>query len=215
MCQVLLYNIIYHFFLLRLNSTFFSTPEFTLRIFSHNIFDIFFKKPLTKLNIYDIIMKSLRVSTFQYGGIAQLARALGSYPGCHWFESDYRYHLSCNTFISLQLIYGPLVKRLRHRPFTAESWVQFPYGSPHTFAHEWLNRAVCELLFFARKPPLGLIWVLFLSSSSFSKVESFCNGIASLDLVFSEHMPVDVQARAHLRMSEDTRNGCRVNSCAN
>ena len=53
------------------------------------------------------------------GGIAQVARALGSYPGCRWFESNCRYH-------------GPLVKRLRHRPFTAESWVQFPYGSPHT-----------------------------------------------------------------------------------
>ena len=55
--------------------------------------------------------------TERYGGIAQLARALGSYPGCRWFESNCRYH-------------GPLVKRLRHRPFTAESWVQFPYGSP-------------------------------------------------------------------------------------
>ena len=26
-----------------------------------------------------------------HGGIAQLARACGSYPQCHWFESDYRY----------------------------------------------------------------------------------------------------------------------------
>ena len=30
------------------------------------------------------------------------------------------------------LTIGPLVKRLRHRPFTAESWVQFPYGSPQS-----------------------------------------------------------------------------------
>ena len=28
-----------------------------------------------------------------YGDIAQLARALGSYPGCHWFKSSYRYHI--------------------------------------------------------------------------------------------------------------------------
>ena len=28
------------------------------------------------------------------GGIAQLARALGSYPGCHRFKSSYRHHLS-------------------------------------------------------------------------------------------------------------------------
>ena len=27
----------------------------------------------------------------RYGGIAQLARACGSYPQCHWFESGYRY----------------------------------------------------------------------------------------------------------------------------
>ena len=47
-----------------------------------------------------------------------MARVLGSYPIGRWFESCCRYH------------FGPLVKRLRHRPFTAESWVQFPYGSP-------------------------------------------------------------------------------------
>ena len=28
-----------------------------------------------------------------YGGIAQLARAFGSYPKCRWFKSDYRYHI--------------------------------------------------------------------------------------------------------------------------
>ena len=28
----------------------------------------------------------------QRGGVAQLARAFGSYPECHWFESDRRYH---------------------------------------------------------------------------------------------------------------------------
>ena len=28
----------------------------------------------------------------RYGGVAQLARAFGSYPECHWFESNRRYH---------------------------------------------------------------------------------------------------------------------------
>ena len=28
--------------------------------------------------------------------------------------------------------HGPLVKRLRHRPFTAVTWVRFPYGSPNS-----------------------------------------------------------------------------------
>ena len=31
-------------------------------------------------------------SAHLYGGIAQLARALGSYPWCHWFKSSCRYH---------------------------------------------------------------------------------------------------------------------------
>ena len=28
---------------------------------------------------------------YRYGGIAQLARALGSYPNGRWFKSDFRY----------------------------------------------------------------------------------------------------------------------------
>ena len=69
----------------------------------------FDKKLLTKQQACDIISK-------HYGGIAQLARAIGSYPIGRGFKSNSRY--------------GPLVKRLRHRPFTAVTWVRFPYGSP-------------------------------------------------------------------------------------
>ena len=95
----------------------------------------------------DIISKSLGrwLLVRLHGGIAQLARALGSYPGCHWFESDCRYQN------------GPLVKRLRHRPFTAESWVRFPYGSPSTFAHIWLNKADCELFILLWKSRCPLL----------------------------------------------------------
>ena len=56
------------------------------------------------------------------GGIAQLARATGSYPVGHGFKSNSRYH-------------GPLVKRLRHRPFTAVTGVRFSHGSPIRKAH--------------------------------------------------------------------------------
>ena len=91
---------------------------------------IFFKKVLDKFRL------SWYNNLVECGGIAQLARALGSYPGCHWFESDCRYHTAKQFVIRTALIIGPLVKRLRHRPFTAESWVQFPYGSPH---HRLLN----------------------------------------------------------------------------
>ena len=48
-----------------------------------------------------------------------MARALGSYPGCRGFKSPSRYQLS-----------GPVVKRLRHRPFTAVTRVRFSSGSP-------------------------------------------------------------------------------------
>ena len=80
------------------------------------------------------------------GGIAQLARALGSYPGCHWFEASRRYHSQSGAGSAAlgnlkplspgaepdfrQHRYGALVKRLRHRPFTAVIRVRFPYASP-------------------------------------------------------------------------------------
>ena len=68
-----------------------------------------------------------------------MARALGSYPSCHRFESSRRYHpeeaalaaSSGPALISAHLgIRGPVVKRLRHRPFTAVTRVRFPSGSP-------------------------------------------------------------------------------------
>ena len=34
------------------------------------------------------------------------------------------------VIIPKQLTNGPLVKRLRHGPLKAETWVRFPYGSP-------------------------------------------------------------------------------------
>ena len=63
-----------------------------------------------------------------YGGIAQLARAFGSYPKCRWFKSDCRYHVLPHTAKHP----GPVVKRLRHRPFTAVTRVRFSSGSPES-----------------------------------------------------------------------------------
>ncbi len=67
--------------------------------------------------------------TEKYGDIAQLARATGSYPVCRWFKSDYRYQ-ERSVLISADL-FGPVVKRLRHRPFTAVTRVRFSSGSPN------------------------------------------------------------------------------------
>ena len=68
----------------------------------------------------------LTIRRSEYGGVAQLARAFGSYPKCHRFESSRRYHGPLGSAL------GALVKRLRHRPFTAVTRVRFPYASPRT-----------------------------------------------------------------------------------
>ena len=89
---------------------------------------------LTFTEFHSIIIKHHR-----YGGIAQLARVLGSYPIGRWFKSYCRYHK------------GPLVKRLRHRPFTAESWVQFPYGSPQHMLGNSVNTLFPSFLFTLKR----------------------------------------------------------------
>ena len=66
----------------------------------------------------------------RYGGVAQLARAFGSYPKCHRFESSRRYHKLPPKREGVYIL-GALVKRSRHRPFTAVTRVRFPYASPY------------------------------------------------------------------------------------
>ena len=75
-----------------------------------------------------------------YGGIAQLARALGSYPSCPRFKSRCRYHAASAA------PHGALVKRLRHRPFTAVTRVRFPYASPTSpiWRHSSAGRALAS-----------------------------------------------------------------------
>ena len=51
----------------------------------------FAKNILTNRLRYNIIIKPCRMMRLTYGGIAQLARAFGSYPECRWFESNCRY----------------------------------------------------------------------------------------------------------------------------
>ncbi len=124
-----------------------------------------------------------------------MARALGSYPGCHWFESDYRYHI------------GPLVKRLRHRPFTAESWVRFPYGSPQV-----------QLTFGLIKPFVSFSFCRFPACPLFVRCLENCPCRRVSSLFF---LPVQEAERsvhcfsyASLRglelMTVDVQSGCRV-----
>ena len=77
------------------------------------IFINFFHKTLdiSIIIVYNLIVACEKCNTTvqKNGGIAQLARVLGSYPIGRRFESHCRYYN------------GPLVKRLRRCPFTAES----------------------------------------------------------------------------------------------
>ena len=41
------------------------------------------------------------IDLIEYGGIAQLARAHGSYPWCRWFKSSFRYEKRGLNFRSL------------------------------------------------------------------------------------------------------------------
>ena len=119
------------------------------------------------------------------GGIAQLARVLGSYPIGSWFESCCRYHswpvgqevktppfhggimgsipvrVTNNTsclHVFFCDFFGPLVKRLRHRPFTAESWVRFPYGSPNHMLGNSVNTLFPSFSFILK---IGFVLYLF------------------------------------------------------
>ena len=131
---------------------FFSHPRQT-----HNTIEKLFQKTIEKLfqKSIDIlfflcynIIASLLGDRFN-GWIAQLARASGSYPAGRWFKSDFSHQTL-----------GPLVKRLRHGPFTAVTWVRFPYGSPDTnntnFSHE-------GFVFFYKRFLWNKDWAIFLT----------------------------------------------------
>ena len=51
-----------------------------------------------------------------YGGVAQLARAFGSYPECHLFESDRRYHkrtvILIESYRSFSLPKKPMIRAI-------------------------------------------------------------------------------------------------------
>ena len=84
-----------------------------------------FQKPLTEAAQYDIIAKRCQDSGKGHGGVAQLARATGSYPVGHRFKSGLRYHIGqgsavpypSGTALVRGFPQGPLVKRPKTPPF--------------------------------------------------------------------------------------------------
>ena len=87
-----------------------------------------FSKPCAIISKHECENRIERTAKMQNGELAQLARASGSYPAGRWFKSDIRYHQNAMgvTRFRCVLLYGALVKRLRHGPFTAVTGVRFP-----------------------------------------------------------------------------------------
>ena len=95
-------------------------------------------------------------ATIFYGGVAQLARAFGSYPECHWFESSRRYHSSetsrfrafCVIAPHGQLGYHTLYNDKRARPACrkAHLWPGIVYADA-------FYRIVSELTLSVRLTP--------------------------------------------------------------
>ena len=105
-----------------------------------------------------------------------MARAIGSYPIGHGFKSSSRYH------------FGPLVKRLRHGPFTAVTWVRFPYGSPK-------KESRTKVLLF-----------LFCDSVGIDPLKTLCvlnMGIAARGIICTDYVFCDV-CTYHLLARQDT-----------
>ncbi len=65
-----------------------------------------------------------------HGGIAQLARAHGSYPWCRWFESNFRYERYGESYISF-FLYHRIQKRSErmHRVYPSEARVRKRRGN--------------------------------------------------------------------------------------
>ena len=78
------------------------------------------------------------------------------------FESLKVYHIAARRLFedrrtSILSVYGPLVKRLRRRPLTPQTWVRFPYGSPH---HLKNRPRLCRGRFFKWETASGCDFVL-------------------------------------------------------
>ena len=131
----------------------------------------YLKNQLTKRGTLRIITLALFPVRGKLGGIAQLARACGSYPQCPRFKSRCRYQNRYGP-ADAPYLHGALVKRLRHRPFTAVTRVRFPYASPlYTGQYGGVAQPVEHLLHTQ-----GVTDSSSVVSTKIEKSESVCRG---------------------------------------
>ena len=83
-----------------------------------------------------------------------MARALGSYPGCRWFESDCRYHI------------WPVGQAVKTSPFHGGIMGSIPVRVTTTKAQKQRKYVVSEF-FFYRENPLCSLSVLYLENADF------------------------------------------------
>ena len=122
-----------HFLISKLHFLYYYTPKLAKINTENEFFDVFscknayfcnsqknqsfFKNLLTNQNTHAIIIKRCK------SGAQNVAEQLS------WLEQTVHTRQVVGSSPT-SATNGPLVKRLRHGPFTAVTWVRFPYGSP-------------------------------------------------------------------------------------
>ena len=95
-----------------------------------------------------IIIK-LQVASIIYGGIAQLARVLGSYPIGRWFKSYCRYQVRALSQ-ECDNAFWPVGQEVKTSPFHGGIMGSIPVRVTITQPHRWLKIAVCGFSFFLK-----------------------------------------------------------------
>lgn len=131
------------------------------------------------------------------GGIAQLARVLGSYPIGRWFESCCRYHS------------WPVGQEVKTPPFHGGIMGSIPVRVTIQHSRKQRNIAVSEFFFYSenRLCPLLVRYSDFVADILvlcccilWKKAERSVHRLSHSCLCGLEHMSIDVQSRSRIAM---------------
>ena len=147
----------------------------------------------------NICRKAVIATTTINGGIAQLARVLGSYPIGRWFKSYCRYHFK-----------RPVGQAVKTSPFHGGIMGSIPVRVTKPYARKQCKYVVSEFFFYAenRVCPLLVrycdfaadILVLFCAVLR-KKTERSVHRLSHSRLCGLEQMSIDVQSRSRIAMS--------------
>ena len=142
--------------------------------------------PFTFSRKWCIIIK-LQMATIIYGGIAQLARVLGSYPIGRWFKSYCRYQVRALSQ-DCDNAFWPVGQEVKTSPFHGGIMGSIPVRVTIQQSHRWLRIAVCGFSLFS-KMPSAPCQPLIIKNSHLDCVLLFAQpqGVSSLQLFFYSH----------------------------